>query len=85
MNFIISILVGALAGWTADKIFDRFSFSIWLQVGLGILGGFVGGLILDDDLQQVLGFSAFIARILTALIGAVVILFVAGLIKGNKS
>ena len=65
-------------------MFNRFSFSIWMQIGLGIVGGFVGGWLLGDDLQQLLGFPVLISRILTALAGALLILFIAGLVKGNK-
>lgn len=35
MNLLVSILVGAIAGWLADKLFTRFSFSIWMQIGRG--------------------------------------------------
>ena len=81
MNIIITVLIGALAGWLADSLFTRFSFSIWLQIGLGILGGFVGSLIFENDFQLILGLPILIARILTALVGAIIILFLAGLIK----
>ena len=81
MGIIIAILVGALAGWLADLLFNRFSFSIWMQIALGILGGFVGAWIFGNDFQQVLGLSSLLACILTALAGALVILFVSGLIK----
>lgn len=84
MNLLVSILVGAIAGWLADKLFTRFSFSIWMQIGLGILGGFVGGWILGNDLEQLLGMSSIVARIITSFLGALIILFIAGLIKGNK-
>jgi len=81
MSLLISILIGALAGWLADQLFPRFSFSIWLQILLGIAGGFVGGWLLGDDLQQVLGLPDLLARALTALIGAIIILAIASLIK----
>lgn len=84
MNLLVSILVGAIAGWLADKLFTRFSFSIWMQIGLGILGGFVGGWILGDDLEQLLGMPSILSRIITSLLGALIILFIAGLIKGKK-
>jgi uncharacterized membrane protein YeaQ/YmgE (transglycosylase-associated protein family) len=84
MNLLVSILVGAIAGWLTDQLFKRFSFSIWMQIGLGILGGFVGGWILGDDLEQLLGMSGIVPRIITSLVGAIVILFIAGLVKGKK-
>lgn len=81
MSLLISILIGALAGWLADQMFPRFSFPIWMQILLGIAGGFVGGWLLGDDLQQMLGLPDLLARALTALVGAIVILAIASLIK----
>ena len=77
MGFLIAILVGAVAGWLADLVFKRFSFSLLVQILLGIAGGFVGRLVFGGD-------TTIIGQILTAFAGAVAILFVAGLIKGSK-
>jgi len=84
VNLLTSILVGALAGWLADKVFSRFSFSVWIQIILGIVGGFVGGWVLGDDLEIVLGLPSLISRILTAFVGALIILGIAALVKGKK-
>lgn len=85
MNLIISLLVGALAGWLADKIFGRFSFPLWVQLVLGLLGGLVGGWVLGADLETVLGIPSPISRLLTSLLGAVIILGLAALLKRSKS
>ena len=77
MGFIVSIIVGAVAGFLADLVFKRFSFSLIMQILLGIVGGFVGGLIFG-------GLASMIERILTAFAGAVIVLFIAGLIKGRQ-
>lgn len=83
-NLLISILVGAIAGWLADKVFSQFSFSLWMQLILGIIGGFVGGWVLADDLESVSGLPSIVSRILTAFLGALIILGIAALIKGKK-
>ncbi len=77
MGFLVSILVGAVAGWLADLVFKRFSFSLIVQILLGIAGGFVGRLIFGGD-------TSLVGQILTAFAGAVIILFIAGLIKGSQ-
>ncbi len=82
MNLIITILVGAVAGWLADAVFKKFSLSLLYQIGLGILGAYVGGLLLDGELNSMLGLPDIASRILEAFIGAVVILFIVGLVKG---
>ena len=78
MGILVSILVGAVAGWLADLVFKRFSFSLLVEILLGIAGGFVGGMIFGRD-------GGIIDQILTAFVGAVIILGIAALIKGRSS
>lgn len=77
MGILLSILVGAIAGWLADLVFKRFSFSLLTEILLGIAGGFVGGLIFGRD-------GSTLDQILTAFVGAVIILGIAALIKGRS-
>ena len=77
MGILATILVGAVAGWLADLVFKRFSFSLLAEILLGIAGGFVGGLIFGRN-------GSMIDQILTAFVGAVVILGIAALIKGRS-
>lgn len=85
MGIIISILVGAVAGWLADLVFKRFSFSIWIQILLGIAGGFVGNWLLGNDLQQILGMPELLARVTTAFLGALVILGIVALVRSRQN
>lgn len=78
MGLLVSILVGAIAGWLADLVFKRFSFSLLVQILLGIAGGFVGGLLFGRG-------GGLIDQILTAFVGAVIILGIAALIKGRSA
>lgn len=78
MGILVSILVGAIAGWLADLVFKRFSFSLIVQILLGMVGGFVGGLIFGES-------TGVLDRILTAFVGAVIVLGIAALIKGRSS
>ncbi|MGA0556362.1 GlsB/YeaQ/YmgE family stress response membrane protein [Larkinella sp. VNQ87] len=84
MGILVSIFVGAVAGWLADLVFKRFSFSIWIQILLGIAGGFVGNWLLGNDLQQIFGLSELPARILTSFLGALVILGIVALVKSRQ-
>ena len=76
---IYSIVIGGLAGWLAGKLMKGGGFGILINILLGIAGGFVGGWLFGK-----LGIS-FIdglpGDLLEGVIGAVVILFIAGLIK----
>ena len=78
MGILYSILVGAVAGFLADLVFKRFSFSLVVPILLGSLGGSVGGFISGRD-------GSIIDQILTAFVGAVIVLGIAALIKGRSS
>ena len=77
MSILGSILIGAVAGWLADLVFKRFSFSLFVEILLGIAGGIVGGFLFGRD-------GSTIDQILTAFVGAVIILGIAALIKGRS-
>lgn len=76
MGILTSILVGAVAGWLADLVFKRFSFSLLVEILLGIAGGIVGGWVFGRS-------AGILDAILTSFVGAVAILGIAALIKGS--
>lgn len=79
MNFLIFLLVGAVAGWLAGQLMKGGGFGILWNIILGIIGGIVGGWLFG-----VLGISTgggLIGSLITAVAGAVVVLFVASLFK----
>lgn len=76
---LYSIIIGAIAGLIAGKIMKGGGFGILLNILLGIVGGAVGGWLFG-----VLGVSigeGWVGDLITGSIGAIVILFVAGLFK----
>lgn len=79
MSFIYFILIGAIAGWLAGKIMQGGGFGLLMNMLLGIIGGVVGGWVFGF-----LGFSAdggILGSLVTAVVGAVLILYVGRLIK----
>ena len=79
MQFIYYLIIGALAGWGAGQIMKGGGFGLLMNIVLGIIGGVVGGWVFS-----LLGISAdgsTIGSLVTALVGAVLILYVARLIK----
>lgn len=79
MELLYALLVGAIAGWLAGKIMRGGGFGLIINIILGIIGGFVGNWLLPK-LGVYIG-SGLIPDILNALIGAIVILLIAGLLK----
>jgi uncharacterized membrane protein YeaQ/YmgE (transglycosylase-associated protein family) len=77
-NLILFLVIGALAGWLAGLIMKGRGFGILGDIIIGIIGAFIGGF-----LFRLLGISAggFIGSVVTALAGAVILLFIINLIK----
>lgn len=79
MYFVWWILVGLVAGWATGKIMRGAGYGVLADIGLGILGGFVGGM-----LTRSLGFyqtGGLIPSILIAILGAVVVVVVVRLLR----
>jgi uncharacterized membrane protein YeaQ/YmgE (transglycosylase-associated protein family) len=79
MNLLIFLLVGAVAGWLAGKIMKGGGFGLLWNILLGIIGGIVGGWLFD--FLGIVITSGIVGSLITALVGAVVVLFIAGLFK----
>ena len=79
MDIVIFLLCGAVAGWLAGLVMKGRGFGVLGNIIVGILGGFLGGFLLGGKLG-----SGHVGSILTALIGAVVLLFIIGLVKKAK-
>jgi len=78
MNFIIFIIIGAVAGWLAGTLMKGGGYGFIVNAILGIIGGVFGGWIFG-----VLGISVGgdFGSFITAVVGAVLIIFIAGLFK----
>ncbi len=81
------LIVGAIAGWLAGVIVRGFGFGLIGNIIIGIVGGLLGGWLLGP----VLGIgtpntgSGTLNYILTALIGAVVLLFIVSLFNRRRA
>jgi len=77
-DIITLILVGAVAGFFADKVIKN-TFGLVGDILIGIAGAFVGNWIFST-LGIYIG-SGIVAVIISAFVGAVVLLFVINLLK----
>lgn len=79
IGFLISLVVGGLIGFVAEQIMNRdVPGGIIGNIVLGFLGSWLGGLLLPDFGWVVSGFAVF-----PAIIGALVVVFIYGLIAGK--
>jgi len=78
MSLVYFLLMGLLAGWVAGLLTKGKGFGMALNLLLGVLGAVLGGFFLS-----MLGFEGHgvLAKLVTAVIGALVLLWFAKLIK----
>lgn len=83
MNFLIYLIVGGIAGWLASIMMKRDGQQgIILNVVVGIIGGFLGGYLLP---MVGLAFAGTIGFLITAFIGAVVLLLIVNLFSRGRA
>lgn len=83
MNFLIYLIVGGIAGWLASIMMKRDgSQGIILNVVVGIIGGFLGGILLP---MVGLAFGGTIGFLVTAFIGAVILLLIVNLFTRGRA
>jgi uncharacterized membrane protein YeaQ/YmgE (transglycosylase-associated protein family) len=80
MNWLVWIIFGALAGWIASIVMGKNKkMGAIANIVVGIVGAFIGGWIMSFfGAQGVTGFN--LPSLLVAIGGAVVLLFVVGLV-----
>jgi len=83
MEFLYFLLIGAIAGWTAGQIMKGRGFGTIGNIVVGIIGAYVGGFMLGN-LGLNIGDSELFNSLVTAVVGAIVFLFVLGLIRKGK-
>ena len=79
ISILIWIAVGAVAGWLAGLVMRGAGFGLVGNILVGIVGAVVAGFLLPK-IGIVIG-GNIIASILNAFIGAVLVLFVIGLVR----
>ena len=76
-TLIIWLIVGAIAGWLAGQIMTGFGFGLVGNIVLGIVGAIVAGWLFPRFWPM----GGIPGAIIHAAVGAIIVLFVIGLIK----
>ncbi|WP_420884522.1 GlsB/YeaQ/YmgE family stress response membrane protein [Taklimakanibacter albus] len=76
----MSIILGALAGWIAEKVM-KFDTGLIMNIVLGIVGALVGNFLLG---LVGVGLGGWLGQLIVAIIGACVLIYVYRLIKANQ-
>jgi len=78
-GFFAWIIIGALAGWIAGLLVKGRGFGFFVDIIVGIVGAFIGGWLAEKLGIAVSG--GWISTIITAVIGAVILLFIIKLFR----
>jgi uncharacterized membrane protein YeaQ/YmgE (transglycosylase-associated protein family) len=78
MSLLWFLLIGLIAGWLAGIIMKGSGYGVIGDIVIGIIGALIGGHVLGW-----LGIATYglIGSLLTALVGAIILIFIVRLIK----
>jgi len=80
-GLLVFLLIGAIAGWLAGLIVRGFGFGLIGNIVIGIIGAIFAGWLLPRLGIHFAVISPFFNSVLHALIGAVVLLAIIGIIR----
>lgn len=87
MSFILWLIVGGLLGWVASMIMGtNDKQGIFLNIIVGIVGAFLGGLILAPlfGTGTINNYDFSIGSLLVSLLGAVILLFIVNFFRKRR-
>jgi uncharacterized membrane protein YeaQ/YmgE (transglycosylase-associated protein family) len=83
VSWVAYVIIGGLAGWIAGKIVKVGGAGILLNIAVGVIGGFIGGLLLTwlhVDVEHGRKWFTFF----TALLGSVILLWIVGMVRKTR-
>jgi uncharacterized membrane protein YeaQ/YmgE (transglycosylase-associated protein family) len=82
MAVIVTLLIGAVAGWLAGVVVEGGGFGLLGNILVGIAGAFIAALLFPRlGLGLTLG-GGFVGAIVTSALGAIVLLLIVNLLRG---
>ncbi|MDB5523328.1 MAG: transglycosylase associated family protein [Rhizobium sp.] len=79
-SLLIFLVIGAIAGWLAGLIVKGYGFGLLGNIVVGIVGAFIAGF-LFPRLGFNVGGGAWVGPIISATIGAVILLLLVRLVR----
>lgn len=82
MGILIAVIIGAVAGWLAGLIMKSNTGGLLFNIILGIVGSFVGHWLFG--VLNVSAESTILGELITATVGAVVLILIARILFGGR-
>lgn len=81
-SLLMFLFIGLVAGWLAGELYKGYGFGLIGNIIVGILGAFIGGWLFGGTLS--IGSSPLLSSIITATIGALILLALIGFFRRAK-
>ena len=81
MEWIMTIIIGGLAGWIAEKVM-KFDTGLIMNIVLGVVGALVGNFLLS---LLNIGLGGFLGQLIVAVLGACILIYVYRAVKGGHA
>jgi uncharacterized membrane protein YeaQ/YmgE (transglycosylase-associated protein family) len=78
LGIVLFLLIGILAGWIAGKLIRGGGFGLIGNMVVGVVGAVLGGYVLG---AVGIDLGGFFGQLVTAVLGALILLFGVGLVK----
>lgn len=78
MNLLVFLLIGAAAGWIAGNLTKGGGFGLAGNMVIGVVGAFIGKFVFG---YFGFAFAGILGTLMAAILGAVILIFIVGLIK----
>jgi uncharacterized membrane protein YeaQ/YmgE (transglycosylase-associated protein family) len=86
MGWLLWIVVGAIAGWLAGQVVQGTGFGLLGDIIVGVVGGLVGGFLASQLFNMPDAVNGFnLGSIVVAFLGAIVVIVVIRLLRGDRS
>jgi uncharacterized membrane protein YeaQ/YmgE (transglycosylase-associated protein family) len=85
MGILYTLIIGAICGYIADVLMRDNGFGLIMNIIIGIAGSFVGSWLYGQLGIHINVGSAIIEDIIVGATGAIVILFLVGVLRGARS
>ena len=79
-SLLVALVVGAIAGWLAGQIMRGSGYGLIGDIIIGVIGAWIGGWLWGVLHLPVIG-NFWISAIVTATVGAIVLIFLVRLIR----